>query len=81
LKRKGVNRRVLWEEYSRGHLERERGYSASSRATILSDLRGFFSFFTAQKAIKCNPTKNIRIKKPKKNDKTAISEEEPHHDF
>lgn len=58
------------------HLERERGYSPFSRATILSDLRSFFSFFTAQKAIKCNPTRNIRIKKPKKNDKTAISEEE-----
>ena len=58
------------------HLEVEHGYSPSSKAAVLTTLRSFFRFLAAQKLIKHNPTGNIRIKKVKKIDKTALSEEE-----
>lgn len=58
------------------HLEIEHSYSPSSKAAVLTTLRSFFRFLATQKLIKHNPTGNIRVKKVKKIDKTAFSEEE-----
>jgi site-specific recombinase XerD len=58
------------------YLELERVYSRGAKAAILTVLRCFFAFFAAGGLIKTNPTANIKIKKEKKIDKTALSEEE-----
>ncbi|MBA7702681.1 Tyrosine recombinase XerD [subsurface metagenome] len=58
------------------HLELERGYSQESKAAVLTTIRRFFTFFAVQGLVKTNTTANIRIKKAKKIDKTALSEEE-----
>jgi len=57
-------------------LKQERSYSAVSRANILSGLRAFFCLFTASGILKTNPTTGLRVKKPKKQPPTALSEEE-----
>jgi len=58
------------------HLEQERRYSATSRATILSTLRAFFTFFTASGVLSSDPTTGFRVKKPKKQLPVALSEAE-----
>ena len=58
------------------HLEQKRGYSAASRATILSTLRAFFTFFTASGVIPSDPTTGFRVKKQKKHPPNALSEAE-----
>ncbi|GAH84391.1 unnamed protein product, partial [marine sediment metagenome] len=46
------------------YLQHERSYSAASRACTLTELRGFFAFFTASGLLKTNPTAGLRVKKP-----------------
>ena len=58
------------------HLELKHGYSQSSKEIFLATIRRFFTFFADQGLIKANTTANIRIKKVKKIDKTALNEEE-----
>jgi len=58
------------------HLELKRGYSQGSKAAVLTIIRRFFALLIAQRLIKANPTAHIRIKKEKKIDKPALSEEE-----
>jgi len=58
------------------HLELKRGYSQKSKSAVLTTIRRFFTLFAAQGLVKTNTTANIRIKKVKKIDKTALSEEE-----
>ena len=48
------------------HLEVTHGYSQRSKAAVLTCIRRFFAFFTAQGLVSANPTANIRIKKVKK---------------
>ena len=57
-------------------LRQERGYSDVSRVNILSGLRAFLSLFTASGILKANPTTGLRVKKPKKQPPTALSEQE-----
>jgi len=58
------------------YLQHERSYSAASLACILTELRGFFAFFTASGLLKTNPTAGLRVKKPKKRPQPALSEQE-----
>jgi len=58
------------------HLELKRGYSQESKTAVLTTIRSFFTLFAAQGLVKANTTANIKIKKVKKIDTTALSEEE-----
>ncbi len=58
------------------HLELKRGYSQKSKTAVLTTIRSFFTLFAAQGLAKANTAANIKIKKVKKIDKTALSEEE-----
>jgi site-specific recombinase XerD len=57
-------------------LKQQRRYSAVSRANTLSGLRAFFCLFTVSGILKTNPTTGLRVKKPKKQPPTALSEQE-----
>ncbi len=70
-------RRGEIQRINRNHLELKRGYSQKSKAAVLTTIQRFYALFAAQGLVKTNTTANIRIKKVKKIDKTALSEEEP----